>query len=217
MIDLNKCENIFIDFDGVIVDSNKFKEIAIEESICKLFGNTKESLIAIDYFNINAGISRKEKLSLFFKDYEVQKIMKIYSRKCNDFFKKTFPAEGLRLFLSEIKKKKNNINFFVLSGGEEQEIIYFLQKHFLINFFEEILASNRNKIDHLTRKQTSVNDIFIGDSKNDLKASLKCGIRFILFEEYKSLKSFPSEELIKNHVSLRTNNFKTLMEKIKYE
>ena len=30
-----KFENLFIDFDGVIVDSNKFKENALEKSILK--------------------------------------------------------------------------------------------------------------------------------------------------------------------------------------
>ena len=39
---LHKCKNIFIDFDGVIVDSNKFKEKAIEKSIFKLSGNNKK-------------------------------------------------------------------------------------------------------------------------------------------------------------------------------
>ena len=47
----------------------------------------------------------------------------------------------------------------------------FLKKHHLINYFEEILASEKNKIDHLKNKQITKNDIFIGDSKNDLKTS----------------------------------------------
>ena len=76
----------------------------------------------------------------YFRDYEVQKIMKIYSRKCNDYFTKTIPAEGLRFFLSEIKKKKNNIKFFILSGGEEQEIVYFLKKNtFSLTFLKRFL------------------------------------------------------------------------------
>ena len=50
---LNKCRNIFIDFDGVVVDSNKFKEKAIEESIFKIAGRNQKSIDAIDYFNKN--------------------------------------------------------------------------------------------------------------------------------------------------------------------
>ena len=32
MLKLEKCQKIFIDFDGVIVDSNKFKELSIEKA-----------------------------------------------------------------------------------------------------------------------------------------------------------------------------------------
>ena len=51
-----KFENLFIDFDGVIVDSNTFKEKAIEKSILELFGNNDYYKKAISYFNEFAGI-----------------------------------------------------------------------------------------------------------------------------------------------------------------
>ena len=76
MRNLKNCSNIFIDFDGVIVDSNGFKEKAIKKSIFKIKGKGNNSLEAINYFNINAGISRKKKLSLFFNDQDVSEIMK---------------------------------------------------------------------------------------------------------------------------------------------
>ena len=38
MIKLDNCKLIFIDFDGVIVDSNGFKEKAIKKSIFKIKG-----------------------------------------------------------------------------------------------------------------------------------------------------------------------------------
>ena len=43
MANLEICKKIFIDFDGVIVDSNKFKEIAIEKSIYDAIGINKKS------------------------------------------------------------------------------------------------------------------------------------------------------------------------------
>ena len=33
MLEFFSCKKIYIDFDGVIVDSNKFKELAIRKSI----------------------------------------------------------------------------------------------------------------------------------------------------------------------------------------
>jgi len=208
---LKNCNQIFIDFDGVIVDSNKFKEEAIAKAITKLLGHTKNNIDAIEYFNINAGVSRKKKLALFFRDDDINKIMKIYSRECKTFFSTANPTNGLKEFLVYISLNHKNIKKYILSGGEKGEIEYFLNKNSLFNFFDEILASDKSKVNHLKEKQVESDDIFIGDSKNDLQASIKSGIKFILFEGYKSLKSFPKDELIKKNIILKTKNFESLI------
>ena len=87
-------------------------------------------------------------------------------------------------------------------------------KNNLLSFFEDILGSDKDKIEHLKTLNVSENDIFIGDSNTDLKASLESNIRFLLFEEYKSTKSFPKKELINRNVFLKIRNFQTLMNKI---
>ena len=211
MIDFKKSKKLFIDFDGVIVDSNKFKELAIKKSIFLLFGETKKNKDAIDYFNINAGISREKKLSLFFNENQYSKILKYYNDYCKNFFKKAKPTFGLIKFLKKIKFSSDNLKIYVLSGGEKDEIEYFLIKNNLLFYFDEILASSKSKIEHMEEKQASKNDIFIGDSINDLKASLKIGLKFILIEEYRSLASFPKEDLIKKVVYLKTQNFESLI------
>ena len=210
---LHKCKNIFIDFDGVIVDSNKFKEEAIEKSILKLFGNNKKSKEAVNYFNANAGISRKEKLSKFYDEKDVLEIMKIYSNECDNFFSTATPTEGLVSFLEYIQLTNKNIKIYILSGGEKNEINLFLKQNNLLQFFEDILSSEQSKLDHMKEKKVSENDIFIGDSKNDLKTSLQSRINFILFEGYKSLESFPTKTFIKKNNLLRTENFRTLLDK----
>ena len=87
----------------------------------------------------------------------------------------------------------------------------FLDKNKLLFFFEDILGSEKSKSIHLEEKLVSNNDIFIGDSKNDLNTSLKVGLKFILIEEYKSLASFPEDSLIKEKVFLNTKNFESLI------
>ena len=133
---------------------------------------------------------------------------------CSNFFSEAKPTIGVNEFLNNIKNKNKKINLYILSGGDKEEIILFLKKNYLIHFFKEILASNRTKQEHLKNKQISKNDIFIGDSKNDLKASLKTGIRFVLIEEYKSLESFPSNDSINKFVSFKSKNFQTFLKKI---
>ena len=214
MIELQRCEKLFIDFDGVIVDSNKFKELAIEKSIYKLMGENKISINAIKYFNINAGKSRVKKLSLFYKDEIVKKILDLYSKECELFFSEANPTKGLKNFLNYLKENQNHIKIFILSGGEKKEIYSFLKKNSLLSYFEEILASAKSKVAHLKEKQVCENDIFIGDSRNDLNSSIKTGLKFILFEEFKSKVSFPDDELIKNNVFLKTKNFYTILERL---
>ena len=214
MINLKICNKVFIDFDGVILDSNKFKELAIEKSIYKIIGKNNKSIEAINYFNINAGMSREIKLSLFFSKNIVNKILKLYSMECNNFFLKVNPTNGLDAFLKYLKNNHKKLKIFILSGGDQKEINSFLKRHYLISYFDEILASNKSKINHLRDKQVCQNDIFIGDSIGDLNSSLEFGLKFILFEGYKSKKSFPDRELIKQNVFLKTKNFVTLLDKI---
>ena len=211
MIQLREVKKIFIDFDGVIVDSNKFKESAIKNSVYKLLGKSKKNIQAIRYFNINAGISREKKLSLFFNSEEVSRIMKLYAKECNQFFSKATPTRGFKTFVEYIKNYHSYIKLFILSGGERDEIKLFLDKNKLLFFFEDILGSEKSKSIHLEEKLVSNNDIFIGDSKNDLNTSLKVGLKFILIEEYKSLASFPEDSLIKEKVFLNTKNFESLI------
>ena len=205
-------KKIFLDFDGVIVDSNKFKEKAIKKSIYELFGKNEKTIEAVDFFNKNAGISRNFKLSKFFKEGDVTQILRFYSKECYKFFSKAAPALGLRQFLGAIKTK--DVKIYVLSGGEKEEIIFFLKKNLLLEFFEEVLSSEKKKIDHLKEKDVSKDDIFIGDSNNDLESALKIGLKFILFRKYKSLKSFPSKKSIKNNVLLETEDFKSIVNAI---
>ena len=211
MYELNNSKKIFLDFDGVIVDSNKFKERSIEKAIFKLLGKNEETIKAVNFFNKNAGISRESKLSNFFNNEEVSKILNIYGKECNKFFSKALPVKGLREFLEDIRVKYKNINLYILSGGEKEEITLFLRKNLIFDYFEDVLASEKSKLDHLKDKDVSENDIFIGDSKNDLKTALQLDLKFILFAKYKSFESFPSKESIKDNVLLETENFKSIL------
>ena len=215
MINFEKCEKIFIDFDGVIVDSNQFKELAIERSIFKVIGKNKTTYAAINFFNINAGIAREKKLSKFFNHDQVLNIMRIYSKECHHFFLEASPTVGIINFLKFLKERNKSKKIYILSGGEKDEIILFFNIFSLSTYFEDILSSDKSKIEHLQEKHVSKNDIFIGDSQNDLKAALVTGIQFILFGKYKSLKSFPSQTLIEDNYLFKTDNFKSLMEEIK--
>ena len=143
--------------------------------------------------------------------------MELYSRECEKFFQKALPTKGFKDFIVSIKNKKNNILLYILSGGEKQEIETFLLKNNLLEFFDDVLSSEKEKLDHLKEIKVSRDDIFIGDSQNDLHTAKNAGLNFILMEEFKSKESYPSEKLIKANVFLKTKNFVTLKEKMTNE
>ena len=179
MIKLDKCKLIFLDFDGVIVDSNKFKELAIQKSLYDVIGRTKKTEQALNYFNKYAGVSRKVKLSKFFKDSDINKILEKYEKACKSFFQKAEPTIGFKEFIKYIKINFKKIRIYILSGGEKQEILYFLEQNNIFYYFEDILSSSKTKQDHLKNFKVTKNDIFIGDSISDLKASIEIEISFI--------------------------------------
>ena len=191
---LKRCNKIYIDFDGVVVDSNGFKEKAIKETINELFGINKNNQAAIRFFNENAGISRKIKLAKFFNEDKAEKINQFYSEKCFKYFSKVSPANGLIQFLNILKKNHKMIEVNILSGGEKTEIINFLERNQMTKFFDKILCSESSKLEHLKKHKASKADIFIGDSKKDLETAEEIGLNFILFEEFKSEISFPENE-----------------------
>ncbi len=192
MLEFFSCKKIYIDFDGVIVDSNKFKELAIRKSIYFINGQNKKSDLAIKYFNVNAGLPREKKLSKFFNFEVTDKIMKLYAKKCKESYLNSKPIIGTLEFLEYLNKKYKEIDIYVLSGGEKNEISKFILDHKMNNFFSDILASNKLKSQHLMDTNASKNDYFIGDSKRDLETAINHPLKFIYIKGYNSQLSSPS-------------------------
>ena len=104
-MNLSKSKYLFIDFDGVIVDSNLFKEKAIQKAIYSLFGDNLHCRKAINYFGEFAGIGRKEKLSIFFEKKQIAKILKVYNQNCIYFLSEASPTCGFINFIELVKIK----------------------------------------------------------------------------------------------------------------
>ena len=191
---------IFFDFDGVLVDSNKYKEISIEKSI-KFYEKDLEMIKkSVDFFNANAGIGRKAKLKKFFDNKKVDDIMKKYSDYCKQFLLKASLTKGSKEFIIKISKTYPDIKLFILSGAEKDEILNFLKRQNILNKFADLLCSEKSKFDHLKSFQLSENDIFIGDSINDLKVSRLFALKFILVSDFNSFCSAPKQDDINDKI-----------------
>ncbi len=187
-----ECNKLFFDFDGVIVDSNKFKEDAISESIRQINNNDYDASKAILFFNQNAGIGREKKLLKFFSKEIVDQILSKYSEKCLEFFSQAKPTEGFIDFIKLIKKYYPNVNIFILSGGKSSEIKNFLELNNINVFFDKILGDNISKKEHLVNEKASIKDLFFGDSRGDMKTAKNHPLGFILVKKFSSKLSRPN-------------------------
>ena len=187
-------KKIFLDFDGVLVDSNKFKEIAIEKSI-KFYENDLNIVnTSLEFFNANAGIGRKVKLKKFFNEEKVDLIMKKYANYCKEYLLRASLTQGSENFIKQIKKKYPEISLYILSGAEKDEVFDFLKRKNFQNKFTDLLCSEKSKFQHLKNFNLDRKDLFIGDSKNDLKVSKLFSLNFILVSDFASACSAPEEE-----------------------
>lgn len=207
----NFCQNLFIDFDGVIVDSNLIKEKLISQSINYIDNENEINDYAIDYFNKNAGIDRIKKLEKFYEKEIVRKIAANYSKNFRKIIPKLKPTKCFIEFIEYFKNQRPNIKIYILSGGDKNEIKEFLEINKLSFYFDDILSSEKSKFEHLEFLKAKSDDIFIGDSNKDLEAAKGFNLNFILMEGYKSLESFPKELLLEKDKILRVLNFCSLL------
>ena len=176
---------LIFDFDGVILDSVNIKTEAFRE----LFKKQNKSILnkILKYHLKNGGVSREKKFEFFYKFFLKQKLSikqkKKLSKEFNKIvFKKILKCKfikGAYKFLSENKSYK----LFISSGTPEKELRLICKKRKLSKFFLNIYGSPKTKVNHIKsikrkfRKTDFI--VFIGDSKNDLDASLKTKIKFI--------------------------------------
>ena len=85
------------------------------------------------------------------------------------------------------------IKLYILSGAEKDEIWNFLKRMNILNKFTDLLCSEKSKFEHLKSFNLNEDDIFIGDSNNDLKVSKLFSLKFILVSDFNSFCSAPKE------------------------
>ncbi len=185
---ISKQKGIILDYDGVIAESNHIKTDAFRE----LFKKEKKEHTNqfIEYHLNNEGVSRTEKIKYFFYEILKKRISKKeISSKAAEFsslvVKQVIDSKkvkGVRDFLKNNYKKKD---LFISTGTPTEEIKFILEETNMKIFFQDIFGSPNSKEMHISfilknYKYNKENLLFIGDSKTDLLASEKYGIRFIL-------------------------------------
>jgi phosphoglycolate phosphatase-like HAD superfamily hydrolase len=183
---LNKIEVLILDFDGVVIESNKIKMLAFE----KLFGQFpeyKEVMMQFHYDNVSA--SRIEKFNHLagLMDRESDTELKVeMATKFSQYVLQdilTAPlVKGAERFL---KMVKGRMPLYLVSVTPANELNYILKKRDLLHWFDRVYGCppwiKTNAIRDILSQNSIIpkNGLLIGDSAGDQRAALEVGVQFI--------------------------------------
>jgi len=208
MINFTNYENIILDFDGVILDSNSIKEKAISEVSNKFLDDTKSKEF-VDYFTSNNGLPREFKIKKYFNDEKTyNEVLNQYNSTLNTKLKDANFTINFKIFL----KKLNDCDLspYILSGGDEKEIISLLKNRELLGNFIKILGGPLTKYENIDNLKPNGKTLYIGDSKIDYEVANKYNFDFVYMYGYTQFKDWNKFFKDKKEVQI-IKNFKALI------
>jgi phosphoglycolate phosphatase-like HAD superfamily hydrolase len=182
---VNNYAQIYLDFDGVISDSNHIKEVNILRA-SSFFVSEEKALNFTRFFIKNNGIPREQKTLDYFKDEALSdKILRKYA----ELNSKLLEAP-LTFGVLEFLKQWTNKQLIILSGGNNKEIVAYLEVNKIRHHFSDILCGPETKEENLQSMIIKMPAIFIGDSCHDYNVAQKFSIDFIFMSDYTQLKEW---------------------------
>lgn len=169
MIQLKKYKTIFWDFDGVILDSMKIRDLGFEKTLASYPKEQVERLLK--YHNLNGGLSRYVKFRYFFEEIRKEKITEEEIQQLAS----KFSSIMLDLLIDEnllinetvdfIKNNHKKYNFHIVSGSDGAELNKICKGLGIDKYFLSIQGSP-------TPKTTLVKNLIVKHSYNNLEVCL---------------------------------------------
>ena len=189
-INISQYKAIIFDMDGVLLNSNNNKVVAMERTIEEYGNETRDRFM--DYFKSNFGRSRsdhfREFIDILDKHNEsdlTEYLDNQYSKYCIKAYQDSEIIDGVQALLNSLQLA--NIRMFVASGSPQNSAIEILSDKGLGDYFETILGGPESKVDNLEKiKRVMGHDklLFIGDSLHDIQCAKLTNIDFALFPKY---------------------------------
>jgi len=180
-------KNILWDFDGVILNSMKVRDLGFEKIFASFEPNQVDKLLK--FHRENGGLSRYVKIRYFFEkilgeSISEGKVME-YASEFSAVMKKMLGDKNLLIedsmnFINENHKK---YNFHIVSGSDQEELRFLCQQLGIAHFFLSIHGSPTPKkelVYQLMEKHAYLKEetCLIGDSVNDFEAASENGLHF---------------------------------------
>jgi len=193
-MELKNYKNIIFDFDGVIVDSNDMKKSAIFKAADQYTIAEKRDEF-VEYFIHNNGLPRELKINNYFDKTTSAKILNLYNSLLKTMLINTSFTTGFQNFLNLVKF--NQLNSYIVSGGDKNEIIDILKSNNILEHFIDIKAAPYTKEKNIEMLNINCEKtLYIGDSLIDYKAAKKYNISFIFMYGYSQFYNW--KEYFKN-------------------
>ena len=213
---LQKYDTHIFDCDGVILDSNAIKgEVFYETAIS--FSTKKNAELLLNYHLHNGGINRREKFVHFFKNIlgknqfesELNDALLKFKQLNNQKIINSKIIEGFDFFLKLIPE---NAHKYVISAGDQDDLITVLKQKKLFNLFNGVFGAPSSKKDIINSLNLKNDSIFYGDSRLDYETAKYFNFDFVFLSGNCSWPSWEKE--LNDPNILISKNFSTMLSHI---
>lgn len=211
-------ESIVFDCDGVLLDSNRVKTEAFYRAVIKYGEPAAQELV--DYHKKNGGVSRYKKFEFFFQEVlseaadepKMREVLDLYASHCRAGLLECDMAEGL----GTLKKYTPKASWFVVSGGDQQELREIFNLRGIDTLFDGGIYGSPDSKELILgreRERGVIKDkaLFIGDSRYDHEAASGAGMDFIFvsawtefreWQDYCNKRALPSVQMLKDLLAI---------------
>jgi|SRR3972149_175475 len=182
-----KWQAVFLDFDGVIIDSVDIKTNAFAEMF-RPYGSDIEAKV-VEYHLAHGGVSRFEKFKYYYERLLNRSIDETQIQQLGNQFSELVLIKVLEApfvdgaFETLMKLKALNIPTYLVTGTPQEEIQYILKMRGLEDFFSGVYGAPAKKehIVHSIIKQSHYSPdacLYVGDALTDYSAAQQNGLHF---------------------------------------
>lgn len=181
---------VFWDFDGVILNSNKIRDIGFEE-VLKEFPKEEVNQL-LSFHRQNGGLSRYLKFRFFFEEIRGEVVtadeINQWAAKFSEIMLNSLKDKSLLIEETNHFIQENYLNYkmHIVSGSDQNELRELCRSLGIDHFFTSIHGSPtpKNNLVRMVIKEYNydpVHGILIGDSINDYEAAEVNGLHFQAF------------------------------------
>lgn len=193
-------KNLFLDFDGVLVDSNRLKSSALQEVATTFLGESAGEAI-LNYHYANPGFSRFDLFQQICSEfgcegcYDVPEMLDVFSRNVMSGY-----LDCARVSDSTLRNL-SKYSPIVLSAAPVVEILELIELFGWGSYLDaRVLGSPGRKSELLLKHQhgspSLEGSLFVGDSESDFRVAEEFGLGFVFVSDW-SAWTPPSEDMIR--------------------